>query len=132
MNSIKGTGAPLDLFKTFFKSLDKLETKQEVRNHTRVGSIPWTLNPGRQTPDPIHWAQSSPSCDRVEANIDHACHQPPTKPQSPFFGAQVTFTVSGANLIVEAPGNKKGNFSSAPLCKAMFDIYLVMLHPLTA
>jgi hypothetical protein len=62
-------------------------------------------------------------------NIDPACHQPPTKPQGPF-GAQVTFTVSGTNLIVEAPGNKKGNFSSAPLCKAMFDIYLVLpLNP---
>lgn len=37
---------------------------------------------------------------------------------------QVTFTQSGSTLIVEAPGSKKGNFNSGPLCKAMFEIYL--------
>ncbi|EKX49882.1 hypothetical protein GUITHDRAFT_161963, partial [Guillardia theta CCMP2712] len=61
---VKGTDAPLDAFKSFFGSMSKLETNNEI-----------------------------------------------------------DFIQMGSDLQVSALGQKK-TFSSAPLCKAMFDIYL--------
>mmetsp|Transcript_33337 Transcript_33337/g.84208 ORF Transcript_33337/g.84208 Transcript_33337/m.84208 type:complete len:244 (+) Transcript_33337:78-809(+) len=62
---VKGTGAPVDEFKGFFKGLEKLENQQVV-----------------------------------------------------------IFTQTGSTLAVSAPGNRSSQFNSAPLCKALFDIYL--------
>jgi hypothetical protein len=128
----KGSDAPLDKFKTFFKSLNQLENQQEVlfTQNGNTLSVRGTLAASQCRGNLTQSLTYSRFCQNCFTHEQQNMESPICMNLFSFFvlcppRIDLTFGHGAKPRQVKAPNNKSSDFASAALCKAMFDIYLV-------